>query len=236
MQKETVEKVKQIGSKTFSVVCIICIVILSVFLAGNLTIIIKGAIDPETPPAVFGMIPLIVTSGSMDGEKDDSFPAGAVVIMTKTNDPIELGDVVAFRDPTSKKLAIVSHRVVREEIDENGVRLLRTQGDANNSIDSFAITEDDVIGVYAMHINNIGKLSMFLKEPIGMLIFMGVPIIAFVVYDVVRRKLKKEKEVDSEKAEMAAELERLRALAGEAPAPDEQPAPESPDETQTPSE
>ena len=70
-----------------------------------------------------------------------------------------------------------------------------------------------------------------------MLVFMGVPIIGFVVYDIVKKRIKKEDGVDAEKAEMAAELERLRALAGEAVATDvSSTEPDSPPEAPNESE
>ena len=64
----------------FSAICIFLIIALSIILIGNITFIIKGALSPDTPPTVFGVVPLVALSGSMEGDMEDSFGAGSMVI------------------------------------------------------------------------------------------------------------------------------------------------------------
>ena len=56
-----------------------------------MTFIIKGALEPETPPTVFGVVPLVVLSGSMEPEIS---LYDLVIIHEK--DSYEVGDVQNF--------------------------------------------------------------------------------------------------------------------------------------------
>lgn len=218
--KET-KQIKNPLNLAISIVCIFLIVVLSVILIGNVTFIIKGALDPDTPPTVFGIIPLVALSGSMDGNMEDSFGAGSMVIMTKPKD-IQIGDIIAFRDPSAKELVIVSHRVV-DMYPQDGETRYVTKGDANNTNDLGTIGEADLIGKYAFHIEKLGDFALFMREPIGMLLFIGLPVLAFILYDIIRHKMTDRKKVSKE-AELEAELARLRAIAGET-TPDAETAP-----------
>ncbi|MBQ8496669.1 MAG: signal peptidase I [Clostridia bacterium] len=199
-------------SIAFSALCIFLIIVLSIILIGNVTFIIKGALSPDAPPTVFGVLPLVTLSGSMEGDMEDSFGAGSLVVMTKPTE-IEIGDIIAFKDPSAKELVIVSHRVV-DIIEEDGEVRYVTQGDANNTPDMDTIGQEDLIGEYLFHFEKLGTFALFLREPIGMLLFIGLPVLLFIVYDIIRHKLNDKKKA-SKNAEMEAELERLRALAAE---------------------
>lgn len=48
------------------VILIVLAVILIPILAINLTLIIKGSVNEDVPPSVFGIAPMAVTTGSMD--------------------------------------------------------------------------------------------------------------------------------------------------------------------------
>ena len=94
------------------VLLIVLAVILLPILAINLTLIIKGSIDPDTPPSVFGIAPLAVTSGSMEGDEEGSFPKGSLIFVRILDDDARssLGenDVITFRTADS----FVTHRIV----------------------------------------------------------------------------------------------------------------------------
>ena len=202
-----------------SIVCYIIIAILLLILIGNITFIIKGAANADAPPSVFGVIPLVTLTGSMEGTRPDSFREGSLLIMTKPKD-LQEGDVIAFQDPTAAELVIVSHRIHEITTGENGETLIYTKGDANNAPDTYPITPDAVYAKYAFHIEKVGAFALFLKEPLGMLLFIGLPILAFIIYDLVRHR-RQEAEKTRQNQEMAAELERLRSTVGEATDPDE---------------
>ena len=51
---------------------VVC-VLLSILLLCNITIIVKGTINTEKPPSVFGITPMVVLSGSMSGTQAVSY-------------------------------------------------------------------------------------------------------------------------------------------------------------------
>ena len=60
----------------------------------------------------------------------------------------------------------------------------------------------------------VGDFALFLQTPMGMVLFIGLPLLAFIIYDIIRRQQYARKE-SKKTAELEAELERLRKLAGE---------------------
>ena len=204
----------KILDKLMSVVAIVLIVILSIVLIGNIVFIIKGSEGGDLPPKVLGVMPLIVTSSSMDGDNSDSFAEGSMIFV-RESDGIEQGDIVTYLTPSSRNegFIIVTHRVI-EIYDENGTTYCITKGDANNAADQTPITTDMVVGEYWFHIAELGRIALFMKEPLGMLLCIGLPILIFVGYDLIKKQ-RSEKRKASNTAAMQAELDRLRALAGE---------------------
>ena len=56
----------------------------------------------------------------------------------------------------------------------------------------------------------MGDFALFLQKPLGMVIFIGVPVCAFVVWDILRRR-RETRAGDEEKEQLRRELERLKA-------------------------
>lgn len=262
-------------------IAIVLCVVFGLTLLFNLTIIVKGLINPNEPPSVFGVTPLIVKSGSMSNDtvyvfdrsrlegamtdeqidalnpgdtirikliyKDEDFEytpeyvidadnpkavqrqdgkVTSVVARNPAKDHIETGDLIITKkvDPKELKLGDVisfkmksgnvnTHRIVKI-LEENGKLSFRTRGDFTGDVDDEIIPEDAVISVYRSRIPSLGDLIFFLQQPVGMVIFIGVPVIAFIVFDIIRRS-KKNKQADNKTEELEKELERLRALAAE---------------------
>lgn len=226
------------SKRTGDIISIVIMVVLSVILipvlAINLTLIIKGSAEKDVPPDVFGIAPLAVTTGSMSGENDDSFDEGALIFVRILDDDeknsLQEGDIVTFRvDET-----YVTHRIVA--INRNAqseVETVVTQGDANNVSDG-AVPIGNVVGKCVGSVAGLGEFSMFLRTPGGILVFVGIPVLLFIGYDVLRivlynRRVKaeesagenaaalKERESELEKArselrDQEEELRRLRAM------------------------
>ena len=207
-------KTENAKSKVISVASIVVIVVLAIILLANLTIIVKGTINPEEPPSLFGITPLVVLTGSMDGDEDDSFGEGSLILVTDAEAAeLNKGDIIAFFDPASKKNAITTHRIEEVISDDEGIRF-KTKGDANNTGDELPVDSSKVIGKYIFHVEGIGNFAMFLQKPIGMLLFIGLPVLAFLIYEFLRRSIAADKQ-NTKTAELEAEIERLRALAEE---------------------
>ena len=184
---------------------ILCVVF-AAMLIGNISIIIQGVLHPETPPSLFGVTPMVVLSGSMSGTADDHIEVGDLIFATKADtSALQVGDIVSFMDGQ----VVVTHRIVRIDTAADGQRQFITKGDANNAEDP-PIAASAVIGRYMTRIPKLGDLAMFLQKPLGMAIFIGVPVCAFILIDILRRKKQSRRESE-ETARLKAELEALKA-------------------------
>ena len=201
----------RIGGIISAVIC----VILALILASNLLIIIKGAINPDRPPSVFGVTSMIVLSGSMSGDAPDHIEVGDMIITTTVKaEDLKVGDVITYMENGT---TTVTHRIIG--INEDGS--FRTKGDANNAEDRESVKPENLIGKFVFRIPKLGDIAMFAQTPFGMMLFIGLPLLAYVALDVaVRSKQgKKKKKADAEaKAEadkLREELERLKAQMSE---------------------
>ena len=217
------EKTKRKKSDLAAVIIMIVLaVILIPVLAVNLTLIIKGSIDPDNPPSVFGVAPLAVTSGSMEGDEPDSFGEGSLIFVRLLSEEekqtLEEGDIVTFRASGS----YVTHRIVSRNFDGETLTSVVTRGDANDATDG-AIPLENIVGICTASAAGLGGFTMFLQTPGGILVFVGVPVLLFIIYDVTRimlhnRRIKAEsasktaEESAASLAEKDEEIRRLRSL------------------------
>lgn len=204
---------KSAGSVVLTVVGTVLCAVFSFLLVCNVIIIVKGTLHPETPPTVLGVAPMVVLSGSMSGTAEDHIEVGDLIFTTTPDlDSLQVGNVVAFMDDD----VVVTHRIVDITADKSGKKQFVTKGDANNTEDP-AIYPESVIGVYRGRVPKLGDFALFLQKPLGMAVFIGVPVCAFVIGDVIRRR-KQAQHSDEETARLREELERLKA-AGSGAAP-----------------
>lgn len=189
----------------FIVGAVLCC-IFAVMLICNLTIIIKGVLKPETPPSIFGVTPMVVQSGSMSGNAEDHIEVGDLIFTVKPQaDELKKGDIISYMEGD----IAVTHRIIEVKTEDNGKRSFITKGDANNTEDP-AVSEDAVFGLYIGRIAKLGDFAMFLQKPLGMAVFIGIPVCAFIIYDIIRRQ-KASGKANQETEELRAELEKLRA-------------------------
>ena len=222
MQEEAKEKKKRTNGDIASLVILIVLaVILVPIFAINLTLIIKGSIDPDVPPDVFGVAPMAVTTGSMDGDEADSFAEGALIFVRildeEEKQALQEGDIVTFRTNG----AYVTHRIVTVNTVDGAVVSVTTKGDANSANDG-AILLENVVGLCTGSVAGMGSFAMFLQTPVGIVVVIGIPVLLYIAYDVTRitlnnRRIKaaeaaKQAEKESEKDE---EIRRLRELLAE---------------------
>ena len=201
---------KNAGSVVLTVVGAVLCAVFSFLLVCNMIIIVKGTLHPETPPTVLGVAPMVVLSGSMSGTAEDHIEVGDLIFTVKPDtDKLKAGDIISFMDGN----IAVTHRIIEVQTDADGKRSFVTKGDANNTEDP-AVSEDAVFGLYKGRIPGLGDFAMFLQRPLGMAVFIGIPVCAFIIYDIIRRQRSSGKK-DKETEELKAELEQLRAAAGE---------------------
>jgi len=180
---------------------IICLLVLPV-LVMNVTIIVRSYLSPDVVPSFMGVKPFIVLTGSMEPE----IMAGDLIV-ARTIEPslLKVGDVISFKEGST----VVTHRIA-EITDVDGSPAFITMGDANNTEDASPVTFSQVEGVYAFRIAGLGSLAMFMQTPVGLLLFIAVPLAAFIVYDMIRRRQTEKKSGDDDEA-VREELEQLRA-------------------------
>lgn len=147
----------------------------------------------------------------MSGTRDGHIEVGDLIFVDPAS-PEELkeGDVIAFMEGR----IVVTHRIIGIQSDEDGSLLFRTQGDANDSPDTKLVKQENIVGIYRIRIPKVGDFALFLHTPLGMLIFIVIPVEGFIIYDIIRRQYYSDKE-QKLASEMQEELERLRAIAGE---------------------
>lgn len=212
MSRARVEKTPTPKSNWFvSVVGVILCVVFGFVLICNLIIIIKSNIAPEEPPSVLGITPFTVVSGSMSGDREGHLEIGDLILVQRVETSVlQEGDVISFMADG----AVITHRIV--EIEKVGGQLqFTTKGDANNTIDQAPVFEDQLVGRYLLRIPKAGEFALFLREPMGMVLFVVVPLMLFLFIDVLARRRGTEENSDERKdepSELELEVARLRAL------------------------
>lgn len=171
----------------------------------NMILIVKGTTNSERPPSVFGVTPLVVLSGSMDDGSYDAISIGDLILVKEADvNNLKENEVVAFMEDGYA----VTHRIVAVN-EENGKVTYTTRGDANNSDDTIPLDPANVIGRYFYRIPKIGNFILYLQTTGGMLLFVGLPLLLFVIYDVTRRHMFTRSE-QAKQDQLRKELEELK--------------------------
>lgn len=204
--KEKRQENTTLSHKILSIIGAVLCVILIPVLVINLTLIVKSYTNSDEVPSVGGWLPLIVLTDSMYPE----IHSGDLIIChTEDAKEVEVGDVIAFFDPTGNGTSIVTHRVT-EVTTEDGALAFRTKGDANNVEDAKLVPADKLVAVYRNRIPNMGNIAMFMQTTQGLITCVVCPIILLVGYDMIRRRMyEKNKKEDTDA--LLRELEELRA-------------------------
>lgn len=181
--------------------CILMSLILIPVLLINLVLIFKSLIFPNEIPSIIGKVPIVALSNSMS----PVFKSGDLIIVEKTDcNNIAVGDIISYFYDNGSSVRTITHRVV--EI-KNGKYI--TKGDANNTTDKNIVLCSDVIGVYKSKIPFIGKVILFMSTPTGIVVFIVLPLLAYLGYEVVGRR-KNESAIEEENKRLQEELNRLK--------------------------
>jgi len=202
---------KKSRTRTFNIIsgigAVLCL-LLTFLLICNLSIIIKGAIDEDVPPSVLGITPLVVLSGSMSGDAPDHIETGDLIFAQRIEPKnLIVGDIISFMQNSST----VTHRITEINVAEDGALLFTTMGDANNTPDENPVSQEAVLGKCIGRIAKAGDVIIFMQTPLGMFIFVGLPLFAFIVFDIIRRQRIAAAE-RRKNARLMAEVRRLRQL------------------------
>jgi signal peptidase len=175
-----------------TIVAIVVCVLLAPILVINLTIIIKSYANPDKVPDFFGIKLIVVQADSMAPELNEDD-----LVICKIVDPATLmvGDVISFR-PDAAKNDIVTHRIANI-VQKDGQPAFVTKGDGNKNDDVGAVCYSQVEGVKVFSATGAGGLMIFMQTPVGMLVFIGIPLLGFILYDILRGRLASKSRVKS---------------------------------------
>ena len=195
-------------------------ILLPIFII-NLTLTIRSSMDKTVPASVFGLAPLAVETDSMKGIEEDSFAGGSLILVRMIGEEekqqLEVGQIVTFRQQNDDgTYYFVTHRITELGEENGAIAYVVTRGD-RNTIDDGATAITDVLGVCVASVPGLGSAVLFLQTPWGLLLCIGVPVVAYIVYDVVRIARRNRRLAAEQGAAMQqkdAEIARLRAMVG----------------------
>lgn len=222
------ERKHNIGRIIGWAVMIVLTLILLPILVMNINLIAKGSSGSLVPPDIGGVAPLNVTSGSMEGDREDSFPEGSLIFVRILSDEEEksqlaVDDVITYYlEQSDESIIYITHRIVAVNYADDGtVSSFITRGDANGmSNDPEPVPLSNVVGQYQSCIPVVGYIVGWLQNPVVIGFVVGVPVVAFIAYDVIRitlynRRLNEQTANDKALADKDEEIARLRAMLGE---------------------
>ena len=180
--KEKIKPLKFI-SNVISYTIFICLLliglVLLVYVADIKIRALKGDFTPPTYNAY------VVLTGSMLPEID---PMDVVITKRREAKDLEVGDIITFLSSDSRLSGvIVTHRIKNKYFDSTtGKYSFQTKGDANNTED-LALAEDyNIIGEVIFRIPKLGYIQEVLASKGGLIIFIFIPCVAVLSYDIVR--------------------------------------------------
>lgn len=135
-----------------------------------------GIFVVQAAPGVIGAEEsYVVLSGSMEPEIS---PGDAVVVKSVDPANVEAGDVITYKRASDAKP--VTHRVV-EVLQQDGERVFRTQGDANEDPDPSTVPASSLVGEVWFTIPLVGHVVLFADTVLGRVVLVGLPLLALAV-------------------------------------------------------
>ncbi|MCL2301205.1 MAG: signal peptidase I [Firmicutes bacterium] len=190
------------------------LVLMLLVLAANISLTAQKYTKPDDVPSIFGISPLFVMSGSMAPaiKLDD-----LIFFKPVNTDDLKIGDIIIYAPPENSRY-VVTHRIVSILYDEDNRRVFLTKGDNNTDIDTAPVDTDQVLGIYFARIPRIGKLvEWFIIRPNGVVICVALPLVLFLVIDLLRRLFGKKYRLSE--GEVKDELQYLRSLTADLTVP-----------------
>lgn len=220
----------------------LCVLMLPLLLV-NLVLIFKSVIYPNDLPSIFGYKPLIVMSDSMYPQIKTNDLIFSKVVEPST---LKVGDVITFREEGG---GVVTHQILAI-LDDNGTPYFQTGGinnyqrnpdgtpylnESGNRVivpDTEPVYYDQVEGLYVSRMAGFGGFIYWMQSTWGLIVCIGIPLIAFVVYGFIRynASLKEQKQnADSATNELEELRKKLAQMEGNSTEP-------QPNNTNQPSE
>jgi signal peptidase len=207
------------GKKIVNIVVdAVVVVILAIVLLLAISTISSRAKGYDGYTAIFGRAYVAVASDSMNGDKDDDFAKGDLIVIKLLSDEeakeLDVNQIVTFRTKQITEdgtYVLNTHRIVdRNGNDETGSSKYVTHGDANPDGVNETVLATDIVGVYIGKASGIGQVFLFMSSSWGFFTCVVVPSLIVVVYFAVNLVLviRKEKVVQTAAAEEQKKQER----------------------------
>ena len=139
-----------------------------------------GLVAAVTVPIAFGMHPLTVLTGSM---RPGIQPGDMVVDQPISASDIRVGDIVTFQDPHESRT--ITHRVRRIEISDGQARVV-TRGDANDTVERWAIPVTGKVGRVEYQVPKIGYPVTWSHTRNGRLAMVSLPALLLTISALLR--------------------------------------------------
>jgi signal peptidase len=125
-------------------------------------------------PSLFGFERYVITGGSMSG----TFEKGSIAFEKRVPvEDVKVGDVITYLPPADSGVNhLVTHRITKDKVLENGQRQLQTQGDANPDPDpwKFSLTEGTQ-PVVQTTVPHLGWLFVAMADREIRMLVVGIP-------------------------------------------------------------
>ena len=111
-----------------------------------------------------------------------------VILDTRVDDvnTIKEGDIITFISSGNLSSGMtITHRVVEVLHTDEGLRF-RTKGDNNQTADVALVIPENVLGKTLLRIPMLGRVQFLLASKGGLLIFILIPAVGIIVYDIIK--------------------------------------------------
>lgn len=178
---EKQKKILNIVITVAQVVLVLVAVVASIIILVNPT----GATIREK-----GITLMPVLSNSMDGEQEDSFKEGDLLIVhapdAKKYDPTKLvvGDIITFEWTVGGTKIYNTHRIIQVDVYGDAV-VYTAKGDNPLATDTQAVPANKVLGICTGSLKGVGKTISFLQTPLYFLLVILLPLALLFIYNIV---------------------------------------------------
>ncbi|MBQ7452653.1 MAG: signal peptidase I [Clostridia bacterium] len=223
---EAPKRKKTKAELTMFIISIVLLCLMTPILLTNIILIISAAVHPDQIPQVFGIKPVVVLSDSMSPMIRTN---DLVYIKVTDTTALNVGDVITFRDEDG---TVITHKIKEVATDSEGKVVYQTYGiynymrdtdgnvvynaegkpvytvDQEGSYDTWLHAEN-IEGIYVGKMAGLGGFILWMQGTVGIIVCIGIPLLAFIVYELVRRNAElKAAKTSNENAN--TELEELR--------------------------
>lgn len=97
------------------------------------------------------------------------------LVMVNTNvrhESLSAGDIISFKAsvPDSTEQGTTLHAIYDVNTDANGQLVFRTVTHTSREPDIWTVQKEDIVGQYAVHIEGVGLIYLFLRSPLGIFV------------------------------------------------------------------